>query len=360
METNLFTSKFLFRFSIFWNSVSVSKHNFLHRPVFLQWCPVFKAGSTTWMSIFTKLVNALTPLTESEVRKGKFTLMKLAADFRLLTPNIGRQIPKNRHLKMVVARHPFERLVSAYRDKIERVRGREYYHKKYARKIIEAFRPKPCVPNNVKNPLKKISREEILSQFVHGILWSKKLREKFDNPNAFTNLVPTFQEFVRYILSVDPRIHDQHWRPIYLDCHPCRTKFDLILKVETMEKDMDVVFNILSLTSKHPKYKEVLDVLSRWNNKAKPSLKFQNVKLNLTDPNNVNMNGTTCASLENTSNVSPTDDVNMFYFSQLSKNLVQKLYKLYEPDFILFHYNPDKYMDIFRYYFGIVGEIINH
>jgi len=127
-----------------------------------------------------------------------------------------------------------------------------------------------------------------------------------------------------------------------------------------MEKDMDVVFNILSLTSKHPKYKEVLDVLSRWNNKAKPSLKFQNVKLNLTDPNNVNMNGTTCASLENTSNVSPTDDVNMFYFSQLSKNLVQKLYKLYEPDFILFHYNPDKYMDIFRYYFGIVGEIINH
>jgi hypothetical protein len=44
----------------------------------------------------------------------------------------------------IVVRHPFERLVSAYRDKIERTHAKNYlldfYYKAYGRKIVAQFR----------------------------------------------------------------------------------------------------------------------------------------------------------------------------------------------------------------------------
>ena len=40
----------------------------------------------------------------------------------------------------IVVRHPFERLVSAYRDKLER--SNVYYYKKYGEKIVQKYRQK--------------------------------------------------------------------------------------------------------------------------------------------------------------------------------------------------------------------------
>ena len=44
----------------------------------------------------------------------------------------------------IVVRHPFERLVSAYRDKLERTHTPlprlDYYYKKYGQKIVEKYR----------------------------------------------------------------------------------------------------------------------------------------------------------------------------------------------------------------------------
>ena len=46
----------------------------------------------------------------------------------------------------IVVRHPFERLVSAYRDKLERSHADNYqtdfYYKKYGQKIVKKYRQK--------------------------------------------------------------------------------------------------------------------------------------------------------------------------------------------------------------------------
>ena len=53
---------------------------------------------------------------------------------------------KKTEKSFIVVRHPFERLVSAYRDKLERSHAVDYevdfYYKKYGEKIVKKYRQK--------------------------------------------------------------------------------------------------------------------------------------------------------------------------------------------------------------------------
>lgn len=213
--------------------------------------------------------------------------MELARTYRLLTPRI---YDKNVHVtkySMVIVRHPFKRLLSAYRDKIERVKGRLFYYNKYSTKIISKFR-KPSPQGTAVR--------------------------KSKNTNLALK-VPTFEEFVRYVLSTDARKLDEHWRPMFLDCNPCHHMFDFILKVETLDRDKQKVFQQLQLVPPDPQYKEVDDVWVRWNN-----------------PSGIN---------------SPRRNES-FYFSQLTVRDIENLYSLYEPDFRIFDYSPELYLKMGR------------
>ena len=103
------------------------------------------------------------------ITSGKITFVKLAKNFRMFlevpppqTPNHERnednqEISKllktlngeedernldelNVRIQMIIVRHPFERILSAYRDKLERIKGRHYYHRKFGLPIIRKFR----------------------------------------------------------------------------------------------------------------------------------------------------------------------------------------------------------------------------
>lgn len=85
--------------------------------------------------------------------------------------------------------------MSAYRDKLEHIQGREYYYKRFGRRI--AF--------------------------------------KYRLPGNETRLEPTFEEFLRFI--VKEKFFDEHWAPYHRTCEPCAVRYDYILKFETLDRD---------------------------------------------------------------------------------------------------------------------------
>ena len=105
----------------------------------------------------------------------------------------------------MIVRHPFERLLSAYRDKLEdsesgREHGTWHYYQQYGKAIVAKYR---------KNELQT------------------------------TRIEPTFAEFVEYLIHTDLALYaDDHWIPYYLFCTPCLVNYDLIIKFETFEQDV--------------------------------------------------------------------------------------------------------------------------
>jgi chondroitin 4-sulfotransferase 11 len=299
------------------------------------------------MAIFTKLAGALTEITSAKIHQGKITFMNLARDFRLFVPEsqIGptrRALPR---YSMIVVRHPFKRLLSAYQDKIERVKGREYYYKMYGKKIVKNFRKKDQMKKSGTDMslpdwylmalsanrefLKEKSgvRREIAIQDPSGIQTNEEKgrttvarfyvpRERGSEKKLLLKPAPetpTFLEFCKYLMTIDPRNMDEHWRPQSLDCSPCHHKFDLFLKVETLNEDRRAVFKVLGYeNTTSVEYKELEETWKAWSNRS--------AKVHDED----------------------------FYFSQLSESLINNLYSLYELDFELFGYSADKYFDMVK------------
>ncbi|CAH0380876.1 unnamed protein product [Bemisia tabaci] len=92
-----------------WEYLINKEHN-------LVWCNVFKAASTSWLYNF----NILAGYSSGELRKSKISLIELARR-RYPRPSAAELLAvANTSHTFIIARHPFERLLSAYRDKILR------------------------------------------------------------------------------------------------------------------------------------------------------------------------------------------------------------------------------------------------
>lgn len=95
----------------------------------------------------------------------------------------------------LVVRHPLERLLSAYKDKIVHAVPKSH-HMSLRRRIIKTYR--------------------------------KKWKQNTEPP------YPTFEEFVRYILR-SKKISDMHWVSVTAFCTPCMFDFDYIAHMETLQ-----------------------------------------------------------------------------------------------------------------------------
>ena len=86
------------------------------------------------------------------------------------------------HFTFTIIRHPFDRLVSAYRDRILRgCSGQAKYH----------------VPKIFKK-----TRKTFLA--MGG-------KSRVFDSNGCVQLFPTFQEFIQYVVETKPENHDVHW-----------------------------------------------------------------------------------------------------------------------------------------------------
>lgn len=112
------------------------------------------------------------------------------------------------YTKVLFAREPLERVVSAYRDKFEN--PNKHYHTVYGRHIIAKYRPHPSP-------------------------------ESLSTGNGVT-----FTEFVQYLLDVHrPVGMDIHWTLVDNLCHPCLIDYNFIGKFENMQEESNFLLRFI-------------------------------------------------------------------------------------------------------------------
>ncbi|CAF1062849.1 unnamed protein product [Adineta ricciae] len=129
--------------------------------------------------------------------------------------------------RVLFVRHPFERLVSAYKERIatlekDRIQQEPYYDA--LRKII-CYR------------------------------FSNKNRTQRSNPKPYScqSVIPSFEHFVQYILNGidDPSTiirMDAHWQPYTIICQVCNIRYNFIGKYESFNDDFTLLLKRLNVS----------------------------------------------------------------------------------------------------------------
>ena len=61
--------------------------------------------------------------------------------------------------------------------------------------------------------------------------------------------VPTFSEFVDYLVTTEVEVYNEHWLPYYLLCTPCHLNYTVIARTEDIRDDSRSVANTVELNS---------------------------------------------------------------------------------------------------------------
>ena len=169
------------------------------------YCAVSKCASSTWK-------NALFQMHGGDVRDSmaihqKSYLEKKGLVFLTNYSQEEAEYRMKHYFKYMIVRHPFDRLVSAWRDKLL---GDENY--------IKVFIPRIRAPSRLSG--------------------TETTQLKPEKPIEFT-------EFVDYLAKQNPLHFDRHWLSMYHHCHPCHFRYDFVAKVETLSADLPHLYNAL-------------------------------------------------------------------------------------------------------------------
>lgn len=108
------------------------------------------------------------------------------------------------YTKFLFVRHPFERLLSAYRNKLEqRHDSSRYFQSRFGRRIVKRYRANAT---------------------------ERALRDGDD---------VTFAEFAGFVADTRDTVFNEHWAPIDRLCRPCAVNYDFIGKHESLFQDSD-------------------------------------------------------------------------------------------------------------------------
>ncbi|XP_069949872.1 carbohydrate sulfotransferase 14-like isoform X2 [Cherax quadricarinatus] len=264
---------------VYYNLLWVPKYNLL-------WCPIFKAASTSW-------VKNLLLLGGQQVVEGSLHAQARNL-FHLSTSPKFRQDVLKTSKKMLIVRHPLERLLSAYRDKMLRYRSYNGPYERLQREIVETY------------PDAAVSKGDISRRNLSG-------EDKTRVPEG--HVFPTFTQFLRKVKddltaawssNGKPPVN-MHWRPYWQGCAPCTLHYHMIAQVETLDQDLTYIIQDLGLQD------QLFYVHSHASN-------FDVY------------NGTREATVH--------------YYGTVPSLLLQQLVQLYRPDFELFGYSPQPYIDL--------------
>ena len=115
-------------------------------------------------------------------------------------------------------RHPFERLVSAFNDKMRKSQKSPVY-KQLSKTINRKFR-------------------RFRSTKAARLAWDDGLA--------------TFEDFVNYLIRLGPpNKRDDHWKQYEAICDPCNSNYDVIMKFDTFDDDFRYIKQYLNVSQHH-------------------------------------------------------------------------------------------------------------
>ncbi|EZA54638.1 Carbohydrate sulfotransferase [Ooceraea biroi] len=242
------------------------------------YCWIHKVASTSFVKLF------------SDMNRQYFSRY-LYREVDALSPNsledLHRLASNNTVFKLLVVRHPFQRLVSSYRDRIEDSSRYTAQAWLYAREIFYLSRP----------------------QLFHFNTSSGNVLQRIFFPNRRLKLVPSFREFLVWLLNQPPDTDDNHWGQYYTHCAVCNVSYSFVLKLD----DYDI--------------EEVNYVLSK--------LRLNGDEVYL-------------PKLHRTHNGVTDFNVTCKYFGSLTTDMVLRLHERYKMDFEMYNYKIDDYLHCAR------------
>ena len=273
-------------------------YRFNFRELKLSWCPIFKAGSTNWKQFFCRIMKP------DVYNRSQISDSYCELDVLLKYHDGGRP-----SFTFTSVRHPYERLVSAFEDRIKNCKNTDY------------------VDGVVRDML---SRRNISASQgeTNDILLEEALREckkpiferNVSSDNPYMNpMGPTFKEFLAHVIDhiAKGSVTDFHWYPMHKVCNPCTLKFNAIEKMETYERDHYYILKSVNQEHLYPYISE---------------------------------------SHLNPSSSEDKNEKLIQHFKSLDEQMLWDLYRTYEKDFIFFDYVPHFRVNVDPYTVNNVGD----
>ncbi|XP_037796317.1 carbohydrate sulfotransferase 11-like [Penaeus monodon] len=203
------------------------------------WCIMPKVASTSWALALLQLEG----YGEEDLQEtGEPPQVALRSRLRPVHPDqVNTTVQPS--LKFLFVRHPLERVVSAYRNKLEDSYASsdgEYFYRTYSRSIVQRFR-----------------QRKKFKDLPHA--------DTDDNPGDGEDYrrEPTFEEFVDYLINTEVVDYDEHWKPMWLQCHVCDLEYDYIIKYEAFQEESEYFMRLLKERKHLPESFAI-----RWENKG--------------------------------------------------------------------------------------------
>lgn len=144
--------------------------------------------------------------------------------------------------------------------------------------------------------------------------------------------VPTFGEFVQYLITTPVWEYNEHWRPYYLTCIPCHQRYSIIIKLDSIAQETKYLVHITGLQELSPRHAHV--TINTTYNRSSSAHKQKKFKLSDFQVQLLHRGDQASGSATATESM---------LFSELDMQQLMKLYSIYKIDFEMFNYEISPY-----------------
>ena len=245
------------------------------------WCAVPKAASTLMFRNYIILSGKLPDNGDMTMNTAVLNRDIILNGSSLFDVVKNTFIQKDK-IALLIVRHPFERLVSGFRNKLEKLNNWQF--NSFGRQLVKKYR-------------KKASETFEESYFNSPFPIEPGINRNQDQP--------IFWEFVQYLTEENPSKFDAHWRPTSISCWVCipGIQYNYVLKHEMLTEEMTGLFTHLG-----------------WNDRGLTTGVIYKGR---------NGNWTSKA-------------VTDVYFKDISDKDIVSLYKVFKHDFLFFNYTFER------------------